>query len=60
MHVTVSPGLSEIALGSDPSSHVALIRVQPVGMLISLTEYMPGVSGPELYVWSSVRKKFGE
>ena len=56
--VTVSPGSSPIALGSDPSSQTALVSVHPVGMFISLTEYVPGRSGPLLCVSPSASKKF--
>ena len=50
--VTVSPGSRSIAEGSLSSSQVASVRSQP-GVAPSATEYVPGSSGSDSFVWPS-------
>ena len=49
---TVSFGPTTIALTGEPSLQTADFRSQPAGT-VSETEYVPGRSAPESFVWPS-------
>src|SRR3970040_93051 len=58
VQVTVSPAARSIELGGEPSEHVALVRSQPAGTVVSEAAYVPGLTRPESCgVAASVRLK---